>query len=75
MGVAHPQRRLIRGRRGREPFRHDRDDGIEAGTGGTSENVLQQCATVQLRDLFRRAESAGFAGRQDDRGEAGRLAR
>jgi len=39
------------------------------------ENVLEQCAAVQLRDLFGRAESAGFARRQDDRGEAGRLAR
>ena len=53
----------------------DRDDRIEPGTGSTRENVLQQCATVQLRKLFGRAESAGFAGCQDYRGDPGGLAR
>ena len=41
MGVAHPQNRLLRGRPGREPRWHDRDDRIEASTHGTCENVLQ----------------------------------
>ena len=41
MWVAHPENRVYGGRRGREPRWHDRDDGIEAGAGGTREDVLQ----------------------------------